>query len=149
MPGKRAGLKRAEACEVKTDESVKMSERGQVYKCEECGDILQVLTGGSGDAVCCGKGMELLEEKSEDEGLEKHVPVVEETEGGVRVKVGSVEHPMEEKHHIAWIEVLSGDKSYRQFLNPGDSPEAEFCLPKGGIDRVREHCNIHGLWASE
>ncbi len=89
--------------------------------------------------------MELLKEKTEDEGQEKHVPVVEKTENGVKVKVGSVPHPMEEKHYIEWIEVIADGKAYRKFLKPGDAPEAEFCVAAEKIE-AREFCNVHGLW---
>ena len=91
--------------------------------------------------------MELMIEKNEDEGKEKHVPVVEKTEKGVKVKIGSVPHPMEEAHHIEWIEIIADKKSYRKFLFPGDAPEAEFCVEAENI-AARGYCNIHGLWKS-
>jgi len=122
-----------------------MAERLQVYKCEICGNIVEVLHGGKGQLVCCGKPMVLMKEGTVDAAKEKHVPVVEKVEGGVKVKVGSVPHPMEEKHYIEWIEVLVDGKVYRQYLNPGDAPEAFF--PVEGKDvSAREYCNLHGLW---
>jgi len=124
-----------------------MTEQNQVYKCNVCGNIIEVLHPSGGELVCCGKPMELLKEKSEDQGQEKHVPVIEKTETGIKVKVGSVPHPMEEKHYIEWIEVIAGGMVYRKFLKPGDKPEAEFNV-KGEDIKAREFCNLHGLWKS-
>jgi len=122
-----------------------MIERLQVYRCSECGNIVEVLTAGGGELVCCGKPMQNLTAKTADQGKEKHLPVIEKVEGGVKVKIGSVPHPMEDKHYIEWIEVISDGKAYRQFLKPGQMPEAVFQVASGNV-RVREHCNIHGLW---
>ncbi len=124
-----------------------MTEKLQIYKCSICGNIVEVLYAGGGELVCCGKPMELQSEKTEDAGLEKHVPVVEKTGNGIKVKVGSVPHPMEASHYIQWIEVISGVKAYRKFLNPGEPPEAEFEIAE--FDMVREYCNIHGLWKTK
>ncbi|MDP3011764.1 MAG: desulfoferrodoxin [Candidatus Hydromicrobium sp.] len=124
-----------------------MTEQKQIYKCNICGNIVEVLYAGGGQLVCCGQPMELLKEKIEDVGKEKHVPVIEKTETGIRVKVGSVAHPMEEKHYIEWIEIIADGASYRKFLKPGDKPEAEFCIKAEKIE-AREYCNIHGLWKS-
>ncbi len=125
-----------------------MTERLQVYKCEICGNIVEVMHAGKGKLVCCGKPMKLLEEKTAEELKEKHLPVSEQDNKGIKVKVGSVPHPMEEKHYIEWIEIVSKDGEMKSFLKPGESPEAEFEV-KGEIDKVREYCNIHGLWASK
>jgi superoxide reductase len=122
-----------------------MAEELQIYKCNVCGNIVEVLHGGVGELVCCGKPMELLIAKTADEGKEKHVPVIERIDGGIKVKIGSVPHPMEEKHHIEWIEVIADGKAYRQFLNASDAPEAVFNIQANTII-AREHCNIHGLW---
>jgi superoxide reductase len=122
-----------------------MAKKLQVYKCAVCGNIVEVLHGGVGELVCCGKPMENLVAKTADEGREKHVPVIEKTDGGVKVKVGSVPHPMEAEHFIEWIEVIVDGKAYRQFLKPGDAPEAEFAVEADQIT-AREHCNKHGLW---
>lgn len=124
-----------------------MAEKLEIYKCEICGNIVEVLHGGKGELVCCGKPMVLFKENTVDAAKEKHVPVVEKTEGGVKVKLGDVAHPMEEKHYIEWIEIIAGGKAYRQFLNPGDVPEATFNV---GADQVyaRGYCNLHGLWKS-
>jgi superoxide reductase len=121
-----------------------MAEVNGIHKCEACGAIVEVLHAGDG-FVCCGKQMELLRAKTEDEGMEKHVPVIERTGTGVLVKVGSVPHPMEPEHHIEWIEVLADGVVYRKFLKPGEKPEAEFCIQAESIE-AREHCNVHGLW---
>ena len=122
-----------------------MAERLEVYKCEVCGNIVEVLHGGAGELVCCGQPMQRLVENTVDAAKEKHVPVVEKVEGGVKVKVGDVAHPMEEKHYIEWVEIIADGKAYRQFLNPGEAPEATFNVEAGQIT-AREYCNLHGLW---
>jgi superoxide reductase len=122
-----------------------MTERLQVYKCEVCGNIVEVLHEGQGELVCCGEPMKLLVEGAIDAAKEKHVPVIEKIAGGFKVKVGSAPHPMEEKHFIEWIEVIADGKAYRQFLKPGEKPLAEFNINAEQVS-AREHCNIHGLW---
>ena len=122
-----------------------MAKKLEIYKCMVCGNIVEVLHGGAGELVCCGQPMKNLVEKTADEGKEKHVPVIEKINGDIKVKVGSVPHPMEEKHYIEWIEILADGKAYRQFLNPGDAPEAIFSIEANTIT-AKEHCNIHGLW---
>lgn len=122
-----------------------MTERLQVYKCEVCGNIVQVLHEGAGALVCCGKEMVLMVENTVDASREKHVPVIEKIPGGVRVRVGSVPHPMEEKHFIEWIELVADGRSYRKFLEPGDAPMAEFTIAATQL-AAREYCNLHGLW---
>ena len=122
-----------------------MAERLQVYKCLKCGNIVEVLHGGAGELVCCGEPMLLLEENSVDAAGEKHLPVVERTADGYKVSVGSVPHPMEEAHHIEWIELLADGVAYRRFLSPGGEPSAVFCVEASEVS-VREHCNLHGLW---
>ena len=124
-----------------------MAELKQIYRCNICGNIVEVLHAGVGQLVCCGQPMELLKEKTEDIGLEKHVPVIEKTESGVKVKVGSTPHPMEEKHYIEWIEIIADGRVYRKFLKPGMKPEAEFDVKAEKIE-AREYCNIHGSWKS-
>ncbi len=123
-----------------------MAERLQVYKCEVCGNIIEVMHGGMGELVCCGQPMKLFVENTVDAAKEKHVPVVEKTAEGIKVKVGSVAHPMEEKHFIEWVELNVAGKVYRQFLNPGEAPEALFCVNDDGPAVAREYCNLHGLW---
>jgi len=125
-----------------------MTELRQVYKCGVCGNIVEVLHAGVGELVCCGVPMELLEEKTEDVGREKHVPVIEKTAEGFKVKVGSVPHPMEEKHYIEWVELIVDGKIQRQFLKPYEAPEAVF-ETKPGKTVAREYCNIHGLWKAD
>jgi len=122
-----------------------MAERLQVYKCEKCGNIVEVLHGSKGELVCCGDPMKLFVENSVDAAKEKHVPVIENVEGGLKVKVGSVAHPMEEKHFIEWVEIIADGKVYRQFLNPGQAPEATFTI-EGDKVTAREYCTLHGLW---
>jgi superoxide reductase len=122
-----------------------MAERLQVYKCELCGNIVEVLHGGDGELVCCGQPMALLTENTVDAAKEKHVPVIEKIPGGVKVKIGEVAHPMEDKHYIEWIEIIADGKAYRQFLNPGQAPEATFNIEADKVT-AREYCNLHGLW---
>jgi len=122
-----------------------MAKRYEVYKCEICGNIVEVLHGGAGQLVCCGQPMKLLVENTTDAAREKHVPVIEKVAGGYKVKVGSVPHPMEEKHFIEWVELVADDKAYRQFLSPGGRPEAFFSVEAAKVT-AREYCNLHGLW---
>lgn len=116
----------------------------QVYRCEICGNIVELLHVGGGELVCCGEPMTLLKENTTDAAVEKHVPVQEATEGGLKVKVGAVAHPMTEEHHIEWIEVIVDGKTCTQFLKPGQAPEAVFCAQAGVV--ARAYCNLHGLW---
>ena len=122
-----------------------MTERLQVYKCEICGNIVEVLHEGKGELVCCGEPMKLMAEGAVDAAKEKHVPVVEKTADGIKVRVGSAPHPMEEMHYIEWVEVIADGKAYRQFLKPGEAPEATFPIDAQQVT-AREYCNIHGLW---
>ncbi len=123
-----------------------MTLRDQIYKCEICGNMVEVVHAGQGQLVCCGKPMTLLKENSTDAAKEKHVPVTESANRDMKVKVGSVAHPMEEKHFIEWIEIIQPDgKTDRKFLKPGQSPEALFCSVENDAT-VREFCNLHGLW---
>ena len=122
-----------------------MAQQLQIYKCMACGNIVEVLHGGDGELICCGEPMKLLKENTVDAAKEKHVPVIEKTDGGYRVKVGSTAHPMEEKHYIEWVELLTDGKAYRQFLKPGDAPEAFFTVSASSVS-AREYCNLHGLW---
>lgn len=122
-----------------------MAEKLQIYKCEHCGNIIEVLHGGKGELVCCGKPMTLQKENTVDAAQEKHVPVREKIARGIKVKVGEVAHPMEEKHYIEWIEVIAGGKAYLQFLNPGEAPEATFAIDTDQVT-ARAYCNLHGNW---
>ncbi len=124
-----------------------MAEQLEIYKCEKCGNIVEVLFGGDGELVCCEEPMKLFVANTVDAAKEKHVPVIEKIEGGFKVMVGSVAHPMEEAHYIQWIEAVADGKAYRKFLNPGDVPEAEFMIDAASIT-AREYCNVHGLWTA-
>lgn len=125
-----------------------MTKKLQVYKCEVCGNIVEVLHAGAGELVCCGQPMKLFVENTTDAAKEKHVPEIEKTASGFKVKVGSVAHPMEEKHYIEWIQLIADGRAYRKFLNPGDTPEADFEVSAGKV-AAREYCNLHGLWKGE
>lgn len=123
-----------------------MTNVRELYKCNVCGNVVEIAHPGAPALVCCGKPMEKLEARGEDTGKEKHVPVIEETGAGIVVKVGSVEHPMEEKHSIRFIEVLTKHQVLRAELVPGQKPEAEFSVKRQDVLEVREYCNLHGLW---
>jgi len=123
-----------------------MIEKGQVYECSHCGNIVEVLRGGGPVVVCCGEPMKLLNEKTADAATEKHVPVIEKIDGGYKVTVGSVPHPMEAEHYIEWIELTCGETVCKVYLNPGDKPEAIFRCDDQATVSAREHCNKHGLW---
>ena len=125
-----------------------MTKLHNVYKCEICGNVIEVVHPGAPALVCCGQEMNLMEEKTADSTVEKHVPVIEKTENGIKVKVGCVPHPMEEKHFIEWIEVLTAEAKYVKFLKPGQPAEAEFLVKDSPIT-VREYCNLHGLWKNQ
>ncbi|WP_028580107.1 desulfoferrodoxin [Desulfogranum japonicum] len=122
-----------------------MTKQNEVYKCALCGNIVEVLHVGAGELVCCGQPMDLMSENTVDAAQEKHVPVIEKVDGGYKVTVGSVPHPMEEKHWIEWVELIADGKVYRQNLNPGEAPEAFFCVEAEQVS-AREYCNLHGLW---
>lgn len=122
-----------------------MTQVLQIYKCEVCGNIVEVIHASDGELVCCGQPMKLLKENTTDAAKEKHVPVIEKTTTGYKVTIGSVLHPMEEKHYIEWIELLADGVSHRKFLKPGDAPVAEFTVTAKSVS-AREYCNLHGLW---
>ena len=129
---------------------VQVKQKNEIYKCNVCGNIIEVLHVGGGELVCCNQPMELMPEKGvAEEGNEKHVPVIEKTETGVKVKIGTAAHPMEDEHYIEWIELVVKDegKVCRKNLNPGDAPEAEFKTQSDKLT-ARDYCNVHGLWKS-
>lgn len=126
-----------------------MTEKHQIYKCPICGMIVEVNHKGAGTLVCCGQNMELMVEKKEEEGNEKHLPVASFEENTLLVKVGAVQHPMEEAHYIEWIEVISDEGSQKVFLNPNDTPEVRFHIATKENLRIREYCTIHGLWETK
>lgn len=125
-----------------------MAKSLEVYKCNLCGNIVEVFQGGAGALVCCGEDMQLLVENTVDASKEKHVPVIEKGNGTITVKVGSVPHPMEDAHYIQWVELIADGKVYRQMLKPGQAPEATFCISATQVT-AREHCNLHGQWKAE
>lgn len=122
-----------------------MADRLEIYKCDVCENIIEVMHGGKGKLVCCAKPMDLMAENTVDAAKEKHVPVIEKTGGGYLVKIGAVAHPMLPEHYIEWIELVADGVSYRKFLNPGEAPEAAFCIEADSIT-AREYCNLHGHW---
>ncbi|MBN1866883.1 desulfoferrodoxin [Candidatus Sumerlaeota bacterium] len=124
-----------------------MLREREIYKCPKCNILVEVLRGADAALECCGDPMTLLTENTVDAAQEKHVPVIEKIDGGFRVQVGSVAHPMEAAHYIEWIELIADGRSYRKFLKPGDKPEAEFSIDAHAVT-AREHCNLHGLWKS-
>jgi superoxide reductase len=126
-----------------------MTKLNQVYKCEVCGNIVEVLHEGGGELVCCGKPMKLMEENTIDASIEKHVPVIENKgDGKILVKVGEVEHPMTQEHYIEWVEVVCSLGTFKYFLKPEDKPEVKFYLGNTKDFTVRAYCNLHGLWKS-
>ena len=122
-----------------------MNELLQVYQCELCGNIVEMIHASAGRLTCCNKAMTLLTENSVDAATEKHVPIVERTDDGIKVTVGSVPHPMLDEHYVEWIQLVADGKSYRQFLKPGDAPVAFFKIDANNIT-AREFCNLHGHW---
>ena len=122
-------------------------KRNEIYKCHE-GMTVEILSDADCEIKCCGEPVVLLEEQTADATTEKHVPIVESTEGGIKIVVGSTAHPMTEEHYIMWIEVINGDYVNRKYLKPGDAPEAEFYVPNQSGMVVRSYCNVHGLWKS-
>jgi len=123
-----------------------MTELRELYKCNVCGNVVEIVHPGATSLVCCNKPMNKLEYFSEDKGYEKHVPVIEEEGTGIVVKVGSTLHPMEEKHYIKFIEVLTADKVIRAELKVGQEPVAKFSVKASEVVAVRQYCNLHGLW---
>ena len=126
-----------------------MTQLRELYQCKVCGNIVEVAHEGASALVCCDKPMIKLEAKTEDQGQEKHVPVVEETNNSIVVKVGSIGHPMEDKHYIKFVEVLLNDRVIRKELKPGQAPEAKYCVSKSDVIEVREFCTVHGLWKNK
>jgi superoxide reductase len=125
-----------------------MTKKLQIYKCDTCGNVVEVVGTGEGELVCCGHAMNNMVENTQDAAKEKHVPVLEKTDGGFVVKVGSVNHPMEDKHYIEWIELVTDKKVYRQELAPHDEPKAEFKTDASSLS-ARAYCNLHGLWKGD
>lgn len=126
-----------------------MAKRTDVFKCEICGNIVEMYFSGGAPLVCCGQEMTLLEEKTADMTTEKHVPMIEKVVGGFKVTVGSTLHPMVENHYIQWIELITDeDEVLTAYLKPGQEPSAVFKTSSKTV-KVREYCNLHGLWMNE
>lgn len=123
-------------------------QRSDVLVCQHCGIMVEALRAGEGTLNCCNEPMRQLTANTVDAAREKHVPIIQQIDGGIKVTVGSVLHPMEEKHWIEFIEVLADGKVYRQYLSPGDAPEAFFPVTATTVS-AREHCNLHGLWKGD
>lgn len=124
-----------------------MTQVNQIYKCNICGNIVEMMHSGQGELVCCGQPMDLMEEQINDEGAEKHVPVVESNNGLVKIKIGEIPHPMELDHYIEWIEIIADGKNYKKYLTAGDLSEYTFAIEAENVI-ARAYCNIHGLWKS-
>ena len=128
-----------------------MAEKYGIYKCELCGNIVEVLHAGPGELVCCGTPMKAISENTVEASREKHIPVIEKIDGGYKVTVGTIIHPMDEKHFIEWIELVvaasdgSTGEVYRKYLKPGEAPVAVFRTDASSVS-AREYCNLHGLW---
>ncbi len=120
----------------------------KIYKCSICGNVVELIHDGGAELVCCGQPMELLTEKTEDQGREKHIPVIINDADGIIIKVGEIPHPMEESHYIEWIELIAEKGNFRKFLKPGNAPEAKFEI-KEAVISARIYCNIHGLWKNK
>ncbi len=123
-----------------------MTKRMEIYKCEICGNIVELLHIGAGKLVCCNQEMKKMTEQTADFSIEKHVPVIKKTDKGIKVVVGSTLHPMKEEHFIEWIEIIDGNNIFRRNLKPGDEPVAEFDIKFNESLQAREYCNLHGLW---
>jgi superoxide reductase len=124
-----------------------MTKLNELYKCNLCGNIVEILHPGAGALVCCNERMALMVENTVDASKEKHVPVIEVGADSITVKVGSVAHPMEAAHYIQWIELIADGKVYRQQLLPGQAPQATFPVVAKQVT-AREYCNLHGHWAA-
>lgn len=125
-----------------------MTKLNEIYKCNVCGNIVEVVHTGAGELVCCGQAMELQTEKTKDEGQEKHVPVVEISGDNVLVNIGETEHPMTEEHYIEWVEIITTARVYRKTFTPGEKPFAKFSIAEEVVN-VRAYCNVHGLWEKQ
>lgn len=125
-----------------------MVEKREIYHCEKCGNLIEILHDNSNSLICCGQTMNLLQEKTQEEGKEKHVPIIEENDEGVKIKVGSIEHPMEKEHYIEWVEISTDKGESKKFLNSGERPEALFPV-KAKITKSRIYCSVHGLWKNK
>lgn len=122
-------------------------EKNEIYRCEVCGNIVEVLHPSYGELYCCGKPMKQINENTEEAATEKHIPVAEKTEEGTLIKIGEVPHPMEPNHYIEFVEIeIKNGRIRKIFLNPGDKPEFICKIDIKDIKSIRAYCNIHGLW---
>ena len=119
----------------------------ELYKCEVCTNIVEVMHKGASKLVCCNKPMILIEDNVVEASVEKHIPVIEKIDNGYKIKVGEAEHPMIDTHYIEWIELIADEKVYTKFLNPNDKPEAIFNISASKVT-ARAYCNLHGNWKS-
>jgi len=126
-----------------------MNHLREIYKCEACGNVVEIVHGAKGELVCCGKPMKQLKENSVDAALEKHVPVLSLSGSSATVKVGSVAHPMVAEHYIEFIELLTATRVYRAELSPGQAPETSFDIQGEVVTGARAYCNLHGLWKNQ
>jgi superoxide reductase len=133
---------------LKKERIMAKTKKLEIYRCNVCGNIVEVLNPGAQALVCCGEPMELLSENDTDAATEKHVPVIEKIDGGYKVKVGDVPHPMTEEHYIQWIELIADDQVLTAFLKPNEAPEAVFYTNAKEVT-AREYCNLHGHWKSK
>ncbi len=121
-------------------------KRGEILKCHK-NMTIEMLSGADCEISCCGEPMVVQKENTVDAAKEKHVPVLKDgANGGSRVEVGAVAHPMTPEHYIEWVEIINGDYVNRKYLKPGEAPAADFYVPKTGKLVVRAYCNLHGLW---
>jgi superoxide reductase len=121
------------------------NKREEIYMCPHCGNVVEVVRAGGPIPVCCGDPMKLMAKNTEEAATEKHIPVVEKVDGGCKVVVGSVAHPMTEAHLIEWIELVTAGSVYRKYLKAGGAPEAFFAVDEDDVT-ARAYCNLHGLW---
>jgi len=124
-----------------------MTEEKQIYKCQVCGNIVEITHNGAGELHCCNKPMQEMKENTQEAATEKHIPTIKDTESGIQIIIGEVLHPMTEEHYIEWIEIITEKKVMRHHLKPGESPEMKCKVPKEKIKTIRAYCNLHGLWS--
>jgi len=125
-----------------------MTKLAEVYKCNICGNIVEMLHAGQGELVCCGQPMNLQIEKTKEDGYEKHLPVYSEQGGDLLVQCGEELHPMQEDHYIEWIEVVfDSGKACRRFLKKDEEPKVVFVGGEKAV-QLRVYCNLHGLWVN-
>lgn len=128
-----------------------MTKKLEMYKCEVCGNLIEVVLAGDGDLVCCNQPMILLKPNTVDAAKEKHVPFFEKKGEELDIRIGSEPHPMTNEHYIQFIEAISKDERYvkRKYLYPNEEPVLTLkCYDVGSII-AKENCNLHGLWEAK